>query len=297
LAVDLLDARTEVSTWVLVALALQLVLLAVLTGIAVRQATRPLKALAGAADALGPAQASAPLAEDGPREVAQAAAAFNAMQRRIRSHLDERMQILAAVSHDLQTPITRLRLRAEMLDDAVLRDKLMADLAQMQSLVEEGISYARSAQAVREAAQPVDLVALLDSITCDYTDAGKPVSLRASGPVMLATRPMALRRLLGNLVDNALKFAGATEIELHAGESGVAIDVLDRGPGIPPAELQAVLQPFYRLENSRSRETGGTGLGLAIAHELAQALGGRLTLAPREGGGLQARLDLPLTVT
>lgn len=294
LAVDLADARIEVSTWVLVALALQLALLGVLTAIAVRQATRPLQALAGAADALGPAQPDTPLAEDGPREVAQAAAAFNAMQRRIRSHLDERMQILAAVSHDLQTPITRLRLRAEMLDDTTLRDKLMADLAQMQSLVEEGISYARSAQASREPAQPVDLGALLDSITCDYTDAGKPVSLRGDSAVTLATRPMALRRLVGNLVDNALKFAGAAEIELRRQPDGVAISVLDRGPGIPEAELQAVLQPFYRVENSRSRETGGTGLGLAIAHELAQALGTSLVLAARPGGGLEARVVLPV---
>lgn len=294
LSVDLVDARVEVSTWVLAALAAQFALLGALMVLAVRQATRPLKQLAGAADALGPAQPLEPLAEEGPREVAQAAAAFNAMQRRIRSHLDERMQILAAVSHDLQTPITRLRLRAEMLDDAVLRDKLMADLAQMQSLVEEGISYARSAQAAREPARPVDLQALLDSIACDYADAGRPVSLRAEGPVTLATRPMALRRLVGNLVDNALKFAGGAELELSRQSDGVAIRVLDRGPGIAQHELQAVLQPFYRVENSRSRETGGTGLGLAIAQELARALGASLVLAARAGGGLEACVVLPL---
>lgn len=294
LAVDLIEPQMEVSGWVLIALCVQLAALAALTALAVRQATLPLQQLARAADALGTAGSGAPIPEDGPQEVARASAAFNAMQRRIRAHLDERMHILASVSHDLQTPITRLRLRADMLDDGTLRDKLVADLAEMQSLVEQGLSYARSAQAVREDERQVDLHALLDSIVCDYADAGRPVRLTHADTATLATRPMALRRLMCNLVDNALKFAGGAEVELRQqADGGMALSVMDRGPGIPQAELQAVLQPFYRLETSRSRETGGTGLGLAIAHELALALGGRLSLAPRSGGGLVARLELP----
>ncbi len=295
LAVDMDEPRLQVSPWVLAALALQLAVLAGLCAWAVRAATRPLSVLADAADALGAAQAAKPLAEDGPREVVRAAAAFNRMQQRIQAHLHERMQILAAVSHDLQTPITRLRLRADLLDDAALRDRLHADLAEMQSLVEDGIAYARSPQAVREPQQRVDLRALVESIAFDYADAGMPVQMLHAVDGVCDTRPQALRRLVCNLVDNALKFAGAAELALEAGEQGQwRVRVLDRGPGIPQAELTAVLQPYVRLEDSRNRGTGGTGLGLAIASELAKALGGRLVLAPREGGeGLEARVELP----
>ncbi|CAN7697485.1 ATP-binding protein [Acidovorax sp. LjRoot118] len=296
LAVDMDEPRLQVSRWVLAALALQLAVLVGLCAWAVRAATRPLNALADAADALGAAQAAVPLAEDGPREVVRAAAAFNRMQQRIQAYLQERMQILAAVSHDLQTPITRLRLRADLLDDAPLRDKLHADLAEMQSLVEEGIAYARSPQAVREPLQRVDLRALVESLAMDYADAGMPVRVLHAADGICDTRPQALRRLLCNLVDNALKFAGSAELALEADPQGRwCVRVLDRGPGIPQAELATVLQPYVRLEDSRNRGTGGTGLGLAIANELAQALGGRLVLAPREDGGegLEARVELP----
>ena len=294
LGIDLLQPPLEIPDWAIAAFAAQFALLALLGGLAVRQATRPLERLARAADALDPTQPAAPLPLEGPAEVTRATAAFNLLQDRVRAHLDERMRILAAVSHDLQTPITRLRLRADLLDDTVLRDKLHADLAEMQHLVEEGLSYARSAQAVREPARATDLAALLDSLALDYADAGQPVRLARCDAGTCTTRPAALRRLLGNLVDNALKFAGTAEITCErAGEGGFVVSVLDRGPGIPPGELEAVMQPFYRLETSRSRATGGTGLGLAIAQQLAQALEGSLALLPREGGGLQARLALP----
>ncbi len=295
LAIDVAHRGLRISPWVLGVLAAQLALLAALSWLAVSLATRPLKRLADAADALNPAHPSrvpaTPLPEEGPSEVARAAVAFNAMQQRIQAHLDERMQILAAVSHDLQTPITRLRLRADLLDDTALRDKLHADLAEMQALVEQGIAYARSAHAVQEPQQVVDLQALLHSIIYDYADAGHAVTLSAHGMGSLRTRPQALRRLLCNLMDNALKFAGAAELSAQTRSDGtLTLCVLDRGPGIPAHELQAVLQPFYRVENSRNRSTGGTGLGLAIAQQLAQALGGTLALAERPGGGLQACL-------
>ena len=296
LTVDLSEPRLSLSPWVLGVLAAQLALLALLSWLAVRLATRPLRELAEAADALGTAQQGPALPEDGPQEVARATTAFNAMQRRIQAHLAERMQILAAVSHDLQTPITRLRLRADLLDDTQLRDRLLADLAEMQSLVEEGIEYARSANAVREPLRLVDLDTLLDSLVCDYTDLGKPVRLtghlNGDSPGMLHTRPKALRRLIINLVDNALKFAGDAEIVVKRAADVISIVVLDRGPGIPESELDAVLEPFFRLENSRSRATGGTGLGLAIARQLAQTLGGQLTLTNRNGGGLAAAITL-----
>jgi signal transduction histidine kinase len=251
--------------------------------------------LAEAANALAPGLATQPLPETGSTEVAQAAAAFNAMQRRIDGHLAERMRILAAVSHDLQSPITRMRLRVDLLDDAELREKLHGDLAAMQSLVGEGLAYARSAHSGVEAPRALDLHALLDSLACDYADAGQMVAFAGCAGLILRTRPQTLRRVLINLVDNALKFAGEVEMAVHlTSDDRICIDVLDRGPGIAQSELQAVLQPFYRLEGSRSRDTGGTGLGLAIAQQLSQVLGGELALSNRSGGGLQARLRLPL---
>jgi signal transduction histidine kinase len=293
LAIELMEPSMQVSPWVVGVLAAQLALLLLLTWYAVRLATRPLQRLADAADALGPGEPAQPLSEEGPREVVQAARALNALQARVASYLAERMQILAAVSHDLQTPITRMRLRAELLDDTALRDKLQGDLNAMQALVQEGIAYARSAHSANEPPVRADLHALLDSLVCDYTDAGRAVQLLSMPNLTVQTRPQALRRVMGNLVDNALKFAGAAEIAVTADEDGaVCIAVRDRGPGIPADQLQAVLKPFYRLENSRSRETGGAGLGLAIAQQLAEALGGRLVLANREGGGLEVRLQL-----
>ena len=293
LAVDMDEPRLQVSRWVLAALALQLVVLVGLCAWAVRAATRPLNALADAADALGAAQAAVPLAEDGPREVVRAAAAFNRMQQRIQAYLQERMQILAAVSHDLQTPITRMRLRTDLMDDGPERDKMQRDLLEMQTLVREGVSFARSLHQETEPARRIDLDALLASIVADYADAGRAVTLAGEIGEPVVTRSRALGRVLGNLIDNAVKFTGAAELEVARQADGtIAIAVLDRGPGIPASELEAVFQPFYRLENSRNRDTGGTGLGLAIARQLAQSLGGNLVLSAREGGGLAARLTL-----
>ena len=294
LALSVQPPRLRLSGTTLALLAAQVAVLALCGAAAVRLATRPLRRLADAADGLGTDLAARPLAEDGPREVASAARAFNAMQARIKEHLRERSHILAAVTHDLQTPLTRMRLRSELLADAEARDKLLADIDEMRSLVAEGLHYAASAHAAEEAPQPVDLLALLDGLVCDGQDAGQRLSLEA--PASLApvtTRPRALRRIVGNLVDNAIKFAGAAEVVVTPGDGALRIAVLDRGPGIPARQLQAALQPFVRLEASRNRASGGTGLGLAIAHRLAQALGATLELRPREGGGLEARLSLP----
>jgi len=286
-----------VSYWMLSALGLQLVLLVLFSWLAVRWVTQPLMRLAEAADTLGPDLTGGPLAEDGSVEVARAAKAFNSMQRRIADHLKERMQILAAISHDLQTPVTRMRLRAELLDDAELRDKLHGDLNAMQLLVEDGIAYARDGQGVTEAPCRTDLDALLDSLVFDYVSAGKDLRLSGWFKEPFLTRPNALRRIIVNLVDNALKFGRDAEVRVEAEADGVSIHVLDRGPGIPASEMQAVLQPFYRVETSRNRETGGSGLGLAIARQLTQALGGTLTLVNREGGGLRAHVFLPGAVS
>lgn len=281
------------SPWLPLVLALQLIVLAACCWLAVRLATRPLHALAAAADTLGPDLKAARLPEDGPSEVARAAKAFNAMQDRIATYMTERMQILASISHDLQTPITRMRLRVDVMDEGPQHAKLQQDLQEMETLVKEGVAYARTLHGAAEAPIRIDPDALLDSLVCDYVDAGKDVSLHGAVGAALVTRPQALKRILGNLVDNALKFGGAAELEVSAQADGaVTIAVLDRGPGIPAESLDAVFEPFVRLETSRNRNTGGTGLGLAIARQLTLAMDAKLSLHNRTGGGLEARLML-----
>lgn len=286
-------SSVPLSPWLLLVLVLQLAVLAACCWIAVRLATRPLHELAEAADTLGPDLKAARLREDGPSEVARAARAFNAMQDRIAMYLAERVQILAAISHDLQTPITRMRLRVDVMDDDAQGAKLRQDLQEMETLVKEGVTYARTLHGTVEAPCRIDLDALLDSLVYDYTDAGNTVTYENPQPVAVVTRPQALRRIVVNLVDNALKFGGAASLEVSAAPKGpVTIAVLDRGPGIPAEQLDAVFEPFYRIESSRNRQTGGTGLGLAIARQLAQALDATLSLHNRDGGGLEARLTL-----
>ena len=283
-----------VADWLPYVLVAQMLLLLACAWFAVRQAIRPLGELAAAADALDPNAKSAPLSEAGPSEVAHAARAFNAMRERIAHYLEERVQILAAISHDLQTPITRMRLRADMADDTPEKDKLVSDLREIERLVQDGIAYARSAHSSGEKTARIDLASFIDSIAYDYQDTGKAVSVAGRIDGTASTRPHALRRILSNFIDNALKFAGAAEIEVERRDGGaVAITVLDRGPGIPEDMLAAAMQPFFRLEQSRSRETGGTGLGLAIAQQLAGTLSGSVRLYNRSGGGLAAEVVIP----
>ncbi|WP_026621986.1 signal transduction histidine kinase (plasmid) [Ensifer sp. WSM1721] len=281
-----------VADWLPYVLIAQLSLLVLCSWFAMRQAIRPLANLASAADTLDPNSNTPRLSETGPTEVAYAATAFNAMRDRIAQYLEERVQILAAISHDLQTPITRMKLRAEMAEDSIDRDKLVQDLGEVERLVKEGVAYARSAHGNAEKATRVDLASFIESLAYDYQDTGKAVTIGELGGGAVVTRPHALRRILTNLIDNALKFAGSAEIEVQRRDGTVFIRVLDRGPGIPDSQLQAVLQPFFRLEQSRNRDTGGTGLGLAIAQQLATAIGATLTLRNRDGGGLVAEIAL-----
>jgi signal transduction histidine kinase len=286
-------SSAPLSRWLLLVLCLQLLLLVGCCWFAVRLATRPLNQLAVAADTLGPDLKAVRLPEDGPSEVARAARAFNAMQDRIATYMTERMQILAAISHDLQTPITRMRLRVDVMDGEPESAKLRQDLQEMEALVKEGVTYARTLHGATEVPRRIDPDALFDSLVCDYVDADQAVSLQGRFGRPLMTRPQALRRIIGNLVDNALKFSGAAEIKVAAVHDGQAtISVLDCGPGIPDESLETVFQPFFRLEGSRNRNTGGTGLGLAIARQLALAMDATLSLHNRVDGGLEARLTL-----
>jgi len=293
LTIDVHPAPLPLAQWLPYVLAIQLVLLLLCCWFAVRLAIRPLADLARAADALDPDRPAPRLSEAGPAEVAHAAMAFNAMRDRIAHYVEERVRILAAISHDLQTPITRMTLRAEMAEDSAGKDKLVQDLAEIQRLVREGLAYARSTHGDAEAAARIDIASFIESLAYDYQDTGKAVTTAGRIDGAIVTRPHALRRILTNLIDNALKFGGAAELSVRrdAG-SAVVIAVLDRGPGIPEDQLEAVMQPFFRLEQSRSRETGGTGLGLAIAQQLALAIGGMLALRNRDGGGLCAEVTL-----
>jgi len=283
-----------VSTWVVWTLLAELATLAIIAWLAMRLVTKPLADLAAAAEELGPDLRGTVLSEAGPTEVARASKAFNAMQQRIAGYMDERVEILASISHDLQTPITRMRLRTELMDENSGRDKLRQDLESMQVLVKEGLTYARTLHGEAEAPCRLDVGALLESLVCDYQDTGQNVSLEGQADAPLLTRPHALRRILTNLIDNALKFGGEARLEVQRSDTRLLVCVIDKGPGIPADKLEAVLKPFYRVEGSRNRGTGGTGLGLAIAQQLSVALGAELSLKNRDEGGLQVTLALPL---
>jgi signal transduction histidine kinase len=296
LTLDVTPSPIPVAQWLPLELNQQLALLLHCTWVAERKAIRPLTRQASADDRLEPDAPTPPLDENGPREVAYAARAVNALQGRITSYLKERMQLLAAISHDLQTPITRMKLRVEQMDASPERERLWSDLNEMQHLVREGVAYARSMDGGSETPCRVDLDAFLDSLVLDYQDSGQAVSLEGHCGVLLETRPHALRRVLSNLIDNALKFAGSARLQVHCNSQGcVLVQILDEGPGIAEAELEEVFKPFYRVESSRNRSTGGTGLGLAIAQQLSQALGARLNLRNRDGGGLCAQVELNVT--
>ncbi|MEW6120525.1 MAG: ATP-binding protein [Pseudomonadota bacterium] len=274
-------------------LALMLTVMIALIWYAARMTVRPLTRLAVAARGLGEDLHQPPLPEDGPSEVREAAQAFNAMQRRIRHDIEERERFLAAVSHDLKTPVTRLRLRSELLQDEDLRERTLRDLDEMQHMLTGALDFLRG-KAVDETLSPIDMVALLESLVDDRAELGHEVSLNAPASVRYVGRPQALRRAIGNLIDNALKYGERANIELMADDDGLSIVVEDNGPGLPEEELEKVFEPFYRVESSRNRATGGVGLGLAIVRQIARNHGGDVTLTNRPGGGLRAALRLPL---
>ncbi|MBU1424753.1 MAG: HAMP domain-containing protein [Gammaproteobacteria bacterium] len=267
--------------------------LALLAWLVARIATRPLRQLADAADSLDITRVSEPLPEKGSSEVRAATRAFNRMQKRIYEDVRERTGMLAAITHDLQTPLTRLRLRLEKLPDETLRDKLVGDMQAMQQMLQEGLELARSLD-TSEARQLLDLDSLLDSLCSDAVEAGQQVVYGERCAARLRAHPLALRRALSNLLDNAVKYGQRAEVSLNCDARQCHIRIRDFGPGIPPQLLETVFTPFYRIEHSRSRETGGTGLGLAIARNIVQRHNGELALTNHPEGGLQAEVTLPL---
>ncbi|WP_116810075.1 sensor histidine kinase [Steroidobacter cummioxidans] len=296
LTIEVTPSLLPIARWLPWVLVVQVILLLGCAWLAVRLATRPLAQLAEAADRMDPSGAGEQLSQVGPSEVVKAARALNALRSRVAAHVAERMQILAAISHDLQTPITRMRLRLEAMDESPAQERLLQDVNHVSQLVREGVNYARSANVAMGPSVRLDLESFLDSVVGDYQDMGKAVVRSAGDKPSLQTHPQVLRRVVQNLIDNALAYAGNAEAALRVEPGRVCIEVMDRGPGIPADQLEAVLQPFHRLESSRCRASGGTGLGLAIAQQLTQALGGSLALSNREGGGLRATVTLSAAV-
>jgi signal transduction histidine kinase len=266
--------------------------IALLAYLVTRMTMRPLKQMAQAATDLGNDINHSPLLLSGASEIRQAGAAFNAMQGRIREHIAQRTQMLAAITHDLQTPLTRMRLRLEKVADPELQERLVGDLSAMQQMVKEGLDLARSMDTT-EAMQALDLDSLLDSVCADAVDAGQDVVLEGRAGMAVMGRPMALRRCLVNLIDNAVKYGKRAQVTVERSAGAARIRIRDAGPGIVPELLGKVFEPFYRIETSRSRESGGTGLGLTIARNIAEQHGASLLLANHHDGGLEVSLSMP----
>lgn len=270
--------------------------LSVLSFFAMRWVTRPLHRLAQAAEDLGRDINRPPLPENGPREVRRAARAFNAMQERLSRYIRTRTGILTAMSHDLKTPITRLRLRAELLEQTETREKFVRDLGEMESMVNSTLGYMRGLDD-REPLRAIDVRALAEALQADAEELGKPVRIVGQPVGSFFGKPEGLKRCLQNLLDNALRYGSDVELEIEDSLDKLVLHVRDRGPGIPEEQLERVFEPFYRLETSRNPGTGGTGLGLSIARNIAQSMGGDVTLRNREGDGLEATMVLPRSRT
>lgn len=258
------------------------------------RATRPLSRFGEHASKIGRNLDSPALPQEGPREVQFAVRAFNRMHDQLRRLVHDRTEMLAALSHDLRTPIARLRLRTEMLPDTSDRSKLLSTLAEMEETTNAVLAFVRGA-AVPEPQKTVELRSLIDSICSDMIDAGIPVIfLDGMQELRYSCRPLSLRRAINNLIDNAVKYSGSAEVCLQQYADEIRIDVLDRGPGLAQDQIEKVVMPFYRGDDSRNRQAGGYGLGLSIVASIANAHGGELVIRNRKGGGLCASLHLPL---
>ena len=289
------DTGPAMSPRLLLALLVSVAIITALTAWAVRRATAPLRVLSDAAERLGRNVGSPPLPLAGTIETQRASLAFNEMQARLARLIENRTLMLAAISHDLRTELTLLRLRAETVEPAEDRERILATVDEMEGMLTATLSFARES-AADEPLKRIDIGALVTSIVDDFGDAGRPVTMTIVAEEAVAdVKPIALRRALANLIDNAIKYGAAARVAVEADTARIGIRIDDDGPGIPEDQLARVLQPFVRLETSRSRETGGMGLGLAIAASVADAQGGRLRLVNRPEGGLRATLELPRT--
>lgn len=256
-----------------------------------RRISRPLSRLAKAAERLGRGEKLEVLSEEGPEDVRATIGAFNRMQIRLQRFLEDRTRLMAAIGHDLRTPITSLRLRTEFIPDAEMREKFNATLDEMQSMAEASLSFAQTESSTEET-RTVELHALVESTCEDLAEMGLDVKFASEGRLPYPCRPTALRRALRNLIENAVRYGERARVSLRTLADGVEIVVEDDGPGISEEDAERVFQPFQRLEVSRNRDTGGVGLGLSIARSIVRNHGGDITLV-REAKGFAVRIHLP----
>lgn len=275
-------------------LGVMVVAVVILSAVVVHRVSLPLRGFAAAAHRLGTDLGAPPLAVDGPWEVKEVISAFNQTQQRLRAFVDDRTQMIAAISHDLRTPITRMRLRAEFVEDEEERKKMLSDLEAMEHMIASTLAFARE-DAVVEPTKLVDLQTLVESLCDDWRDTGASVSckIEPNGRAVVSCRPVALRRALNNLIENAVDYGNCARVLVHVDHENVQVVIEDDGPGIPDERHEDVFGPYFRLDPSRSRETGGTGLGLALARTVVRAHGGDIKLSNRQGGGLRAVMALP----
>ena len=286
--------RPQLWAWpVVMSTFLTVIAISLVMALSVRRITKPLRELAQASDRLGRGENVPDLPERGPEEIVRATRAFNAMQARVSRFVADRTRMVAAISHDLRTPLTSLRLRAEFIDDDETRERMVATIDEMARMAEATLAFARD-DAAGEESRNTDLVALIEAVSADFSDLGHDVSVEGPEHLYLSVRQVSLRRALRNLVENAIRYGLRARVRLERTATAVVIAVDDDGPGIPEDKLEEVFAPFTRLETSRNLETGGVGLGLATARSTVRAHGGELTLANRPGGGLTAAIHLPV---
>ncbi len=267
--------------------------ISVIVAIVLRRITRPLQRLSEAARKLGRGETIAPLTPEGPADIRDTITAFNEMQHRLQKFVQDRTQMLAAISHDLRTPITSLRLRVEMLENEDARDQMIATLLEMQQMVEATLAFARE-EASDEPTRPSDLGALLTAIADDLDGLGLDITCTTSERIVYPCRPTSLRRALSNLIQNAATYGTRARVSLATtNDNDIQIIIDDDGPGIPDSEHEHVFEPFVRLEGSRSSKTGGVGLGMAIARDIILRHGGQIHLGNRDEGGLRVSVLLP----
>lgn len=292
---QLLILRPNNGPLVRIALTTALIYLVLLVAVlmVVARLVRPLRDLTEAARRFRGRGETVPLAPKGPVDVRRAIEAFNAMGARVGSLIDEKDRMLGAIGHDLRTPLASLRIRAESMEPAEERERMIATIEEMAALLEDTLELARSGRS-NEIARPLDIGALTDALVEEFREMGADVAYEGQERAVACIRPNLIRRALRNLIDNALKYAGSAQLSVTRTGDRVAIEVSDRGPGIPADRLASVQEPFGRLEASRSRSTGGSGLGIPLARAAAQLHGGDLELSNRDGGGLIARLLLPV---
>lgn len=275
----------------LVPLTFQFISLIIAAWYGAKLLSRPIQRLSAAAERLSENLDSPPLEEVGPREARQAASTFNQMQKRIREQVQQRGRMLGAVSHDLRTPLSRLKLRLEQIEDSKLQGQMRQDLDDMIKMLDATLSYLHE-QRTSEAEQWMDVQALVESLCENAQDQGADAQAQGHCAPLLV-QPMALQSCINNLLDNALRYAGQATLALEDDRGHLLIRVIDHGPGIAADKREAVFEPFFRLEGSRNRNSGGVGLGMTIAREAAERLGGQLILEETPGGGLTAVLRLP----